>query len=214
MTTALAKPVTRAVTIGDVRYKVVMTTHGVRLTEFKKRRGIEVSWSSLISLIESEGREGDTASTTPGTGVPQAITQDVARELRTAVAALERADNAFRAAGILPPELLAEVASDPFHARPKPEPDWFIEPLLTLKELSSILRLPAASIRSLDIASVRIAGEVRYRQSAVRAYLAEHENKAPSKRSIVDSILSRESSAAPRIHPQARRFKSYYDRDR
>jgi hypothetical protein len=110
MTTALTKPVARTVAIGDVRYKAVMTTHGIRLTEHGKRRGIEVSWSSLIALIDREGREVDTTSTTPGTGVPEAITKDVAREIRSAVAALARADDAFRAAGVLPPEVLADVA--------------------------------------------------------------------------------------------------------
>lgn len=71
--------------------------------------------------------------------------------------------------------MLAEVASDPFHSRPKQEPDWFIEPLLTEKELSSILRLPLASVRALGLKSVRVAGEERYRQSVVRAYLIEQE---------------------------------------
>ena len=213
MTTALAKPVTRAVTIGNVRYKVVMTPQGVRLTEHGKRRGIEVSWSSLISLIEADGREMDTSQTTAGTGVPQAITQDVAREIRAAAAALTRADDAFRSAGILPPEVLTDVASDPFHRRPKQEPDWFIEPLLTAKELSSILRLPLASVRSLGIKSVRISGEVRYRQSLVRAYLIEHESN-DDQPSIAESILSCASTASEhRTHPQARRFKSYYNRD-
>jgi hypothetical protein len=213
MTTALTKPVTRTVAVGDTRYKVVMTTHGVRLTEHAKRRGIEVSWSSLIALIETQGREVDTANTTPDTGVPQAITKDVAREIRAATAALARADDAFRNAGVLPPEILADVASDPFHERANQEPDWFIEPLLTPKELSSILRLPLPSIRSLPIKSVRIAGEERYRQSVVRAYLIEQESQK-DRRSIVDSIISPTSVAAqPRTHPQARRFKSFYNRD-
>jgi hypothetical protein len=213
MTTALTKPVTRMVAIGDVRYKAVMTTHGVRLTQHGKRRGIEVSWSSLISLIEREGHEVDTTAETPGTGVPEAITKDVAREIRAAVAALERADDAFRAAGVLPPEVLADIASDPFHGKPEQEPDWFIEPLLTPKELSSILRLPPASVRSLGITSVRIAGEVRYRQSVVRAYLIEQE-KADT-RSITGTVGFPASSVSkPREHPYARRFKSFYNRDR
>jgi hypothetical protein len=171
MTTALTKPVARTVSIGSTRYKAVMTAHGVRLTEHGKRRGIEVSWSSLIALIETEGREVDNLHSADSTGVPEAITKDVAREIRSATAALARADDAFRNAGILPPELLADFTSDPFHERVNQESDWFIEPLLTPKELSSILRLPMPSILGLPINSVRIAGEVRYRQSVVRAYL-------------------------------------------
>jgi len=213
MTTILDKPLTRAVTIGGTRYKVVMTPHGVRLTEHGKRRGIEVSWSSLIALIESEGREVDTVQSTAGTGVPEAITKDVARELRLAAAALARADDAFRNAGILPPEVLANFASDPFHGRVNQEPDWFIEPLLTPKELSSILRLPMPSIRSLPIKSVRIAGETRYRQSIVRAYLIEQEHEG-NRIAVSASIASSVSPASDRrTHPHARRFKSFYNRD-
>lgn len=212
MTTTLTKPVARAITIGDVQYKVVMTPHGVRLTEHGKRRGIEVSWSSLIALIETEGREVDTGERTTGTGVPEAITKDVAREIRSAAAALARADAAFRNAGILPPEVLADIASDPFHGRANQEPDWFIEPLLTPKELSSILRLPMASIRSLPIKSVCIAGETRYRQSVVRAYLIEQEREG-NRVSIAQSVLPSRSATDRRTHPQARRFKSFYNRD-
>jgi hypothetical protein len=213
MTTTLTKPITRAVAIGDARYKVVMTPNGVRLTEHGKRRGIEVSWSSLIALIESDGREVDTVQSTAGTGVPEAITRDVARELRSAAAALARADDAFRNAGILPPEVLADFASDPFHGRANQEPDWFIEPLLTPKELSSILRLPMPSIRNLPIKSVRIAGETRYRQSVVRAYLIEQEREG-GRVSTATSVLSSVSATSDRrTHPQARRFKSFYNRD-
>lgn len=214
MTTALTKSITRLVTIGDTSYKVTMTSQGVRLTEHRKRRGVEVTWSSLISLIESQGREMDTTTPTTVTGVPEAITKDVAREIGAAVAALTRASDAFRNAGILPPELLADVASDPFNERPKQEPDWFIEPLLTAKELASILRLPLPSVRALPIKSVRIAGEERYRQSVVRGYLVEQE-KEKDRRSIVDSIRSSPSvTERNRTHPQARRFKSHYNRDR
>jgi hypothetical protein len=213
MTTPLTKSVTRAVAIGGTRYKVVMMPHGVRLTEHGKRRGVEVSWSSLIALIETEGREADTLQTTAGTGVPEAITRDVARELRSAAAALARADDAFRNAGILPPEVLTDFASDPFHGRANQEPDWFIEPLLTPKELSSILRLPMPSVRSLPIKSVRIAGEIRYRQSVVRAFLIEQERDG-DRPSIAAAILSRSSSAPDhRARPQTRRFKSFYNRE-
>jgi hypothetical protein len=213
MTTALTKPVARTITIGNTRYKAVMTSHGVRLTEHGKRRGIEVSWSSLIALIETEGREVDTVHNTGGTDVPEAITKDVAREIRSAAAALTRADDAFRNAGILPPEVLADVASDPFHGRVNQEPDWFIEPLLTPQELSSILRLPMPSIRSLPIKSVRIAGEVRYRQSVVRAYLIEQEAQG-NRASIETSVLSSmPRTPERRTYPQARRFKSFYNRD-
>jgi len=125
-----------------------------------------------------------------------------------------RADHAFRPAGVLPPEVLADVAEDPFHSKPAQEPDWFIESLLTSRELSSILRLPAASVRALGIKSVQIAGETRYRQSVVRAYLIEQES-AETRRSIVSSVgMASSAVSEQRTHPQARRFKSFYNRER
>jgi hypothetical protein len=213
MTTELAKPVARTVRIGDTLYKVVMTANGVRLTEHRKRSGNDVSWSSLIALIESQGREAETVKRAAGTGLPQAISRDVAREIRSAASALARADEVFRQAGILPPAVLAEAAPDPIHGPANQEPDWFIEPLLTPNELSSILRLPLPSIRSLPIKSVRIAGEVRYRQSVVRAYLIEQESREG--RVAVPPPVRTPASASPehRTHPLARRFKSYYNRD-
>ena len=213
MTTALTKSVARVITIGDVRYKVLMTADGFHLKEQRKRRGIEVSWSSLISLIETQGSSLPQTPTVGDTGVPKAIGVTVASELREAMAALGRADEAFRSAGVLPPEVLAEVASDPFHKRPDQEPDWFIEPMLTPKELASILRLPQASLRSLHIKSVRIAGEERYRQSVVRAYLVEQEAQH-TRPPIVDAFPANTLAAErSRTHPQARRFKSYYNRE-
>jgi hypothetical protein len=214
MTTALTKPIVRTVLLGDTRYKIVMTAQGVRINQHAKRRGIEVSWSSLVDLIDSKGGEVGNTKTTADTGVPQAITKDVAREIRSAITALARADDAFRVAGILPPEILNDVASDPFHPRSNQEPDWFIEPLLTAKELSSILRMPLAIVRGLGIKTVRIAGEERFRQSAVRAYLIEQETK-DDRRSLTGPIQpATPLTSDHRTHPQARRFKSFYNRDR
>lgn len=210
MTTPLTKAVARLVTIGDTRYKIVMTANGVRLTEHGKRRGIEVTWSSLIALIETQGREVDSTSTTPETGVPKAITKDVAREIRMAVAALMRADEAFKNAGVLPPEILTDVASDPFHGRAHQEPDWFIEPLLTTNELASILRLPLASVRALPIKTVRITGEERYRQSIVRAYLIDQEAEKDRSSSLAPMIGT--GTQSPQEHPYRRRLKSHYNR--
>jgi hypothetical protein len=214
MTTPLTKPITRTVLLGDTRYKLVITTQGIRISQHAKRRGMEVSWSSLIALIDSMGGDVDTTKTTTDTGVPQAITKDVAREIRSAMAALGRADDAFRVAGFLLPEVLEDIASDPFHPRSNQEPDWFIEPLLTAKELSSILRMPVPVVRGLGIKTVRIAGEERFRQSAVRAYLIEQERK-DDRRSLTGPVQPDSPSTADhRTHPQARRFKSFYNRDR
>src|ERR1043165_1108523 len=105
MTTILAKSLARLVAVGDVNYKVVMTTTGLRISAQRKRQGVEVPWSSLVSLIETYGRAGTEPRAASPAGVPRAVTHDVAREVRSAAAALDRAEEAFKSAGVLPPEV-------------------------------------------------------------------------------------------------------------
>lgn len=81
----------------------------------------------------------------------------------------------IQSAGGLPAILVNEVEPDHVHAKAEHREDWFVEPLLTPSELASILRVPLASIRSLDIPSLMVHGETRYRQSAVREFFRQSE---------------------------------------
>ena len=76
----------------------------------------------------------------------------------------------------LPPSLRAGMERDPDYELPDQRNDWFVEPLLTPFEVASILRLSPVSVRRLPIPSISLAGELRYRQSELRRYLAQQES--------------------------------------
>ena len=50
-----------------------------------------------------------------------------------------------------------------------------MEPLLTLTEVASILRVTPRSVQQLGLRVIRIAGEERFQQSVIREYLRQHE---------------------------------------
>ena len=49
MTTPLDKPLKREVDIGGAKYTLTLTPEGLKLTPKGARKGIEVSWQSLVS---------------------------------------------------------------------------------------------------------------------------------------------------------------------
>ncbi|HZR67601.1 MAG TPA: hypothetical protein VFB01_00965 [Burkholderiales bacterium] len=49
MTTPLDKPLKREVDIGGAKYTLTLTPAGLKLTPKGARKGIEVSWQSLVS---------------------------------------------------------------------------------------------------------------------------------------------------------------------
>jgi hypothetical protein len=75
----------------------------------------------------------------------------------------------------LPALLVRDAEPDGVHARTEHPADWFVEPLLTPAEVAAILRIPVASVKSLDIPTLQIHGETRYRQSAVREFFRRSE---------------------------------------
>jgi hypothetical protein len=176
MATALIKPVTREIILGDETYKVVITTESVKVTRKGRRRGAELKWDAVLALgNESEPAEPPKPART--SDVPTAIAADLAKEVRTAADALSRARDVLARVGTLPAALLAEVEPDPIYGRAESQTDWYIEPLLTPPEVASLLRISRAAVSRLGIPSVNIAGERRYRQSELRRYLANHESR-------------------------------------
>lgn len=90
---------------------------------------------------------------------------EVAQDVR----ALARADDVLVQAGALP-ALMAETAADPVQGRPARQDHRFVEPLLTVAEVASILRLSTRAVRRLPSPTLTIASEVRYRQTELRDY--------------------------------------------
>jgi hypothetical protein len=175
MATELRGTLARQVKIGDTSYKVELSATGWRLTEKRKRRSAEISWQTLVAL----GSRDATRPAERDTAVigNSAVSADVAKEIRTATKALERARDVIAAAGGLPAVLVCDIEPDPVHGLMESREDWFVEPLLTLHELASILRVAPATARSVEIPSVIIFGEIRFR-AITRARLPPQERAA------------------------------------
>jgi hypothetical protein len=100
----------------------------------------------------------------------------VGREVRAANEALARARTTLERAGALPAALLADVEPDRVYGRPQHDSDWYVEPLLTIAEVASILRLSRNAVMRLPIRSINLAGERRFRQSELRRYLSAQQS--------------------------------------
>jgi len=89
MATELRGTLAREVKIGDTSYKVELSATGLRLTEKRKRRSAEISCQTLVAL----GNRDATRPAERDTAVVgnSAVSADVAKEIRTATKALERA---------------------------------------------------------------------------------------------------------------------------
>ena len=154
-------------------YKVTLETDRLRLIPKGRRKGgIELTWEELLTVADSEAT-GPVISEAPA--VPRVVLAEVAEDVRTAASALTRADGALAQAAGLPASLRAEIAADPVHGRVPEREDWFVEPLLTVTEVASILRVSTRAVRRLSIKAVSISGEVRYRQSEIRRFLRQQE---------------------------------------
>ena len=107
-----------------------------------------------------------------------AVSTDVAKEIRTAARALERARDVIASAGGLPAISVRDIEPDAVHGTIEQREDWFVEPLLTLNELAAILHVAPATAQSLGIPSVSAGGETRFRHSQIRDYVRNHERQA------------------------------------
>lgn len=173
MATELKGSLARQITVGETSYKVVLTLTGIRIVEKRKRRGVETSWTTLLALSSRQREIPATRDATqPGNA---SVNADVAREIKNASKALDRARDVIQSAGGLPALLVRDAEPDGAHDKAEHREDWFVEPLLTPSELASILRVPLASVRTLDIPSLLVHGETRFRQSAVREFFRKSE---------------------------------------
>jgi hypothetical protein len=173
MTTVLDRSLTREVLLEGQPFKIVLSPSGLRISEKGRRKGTEVTWDTILALGETPTPPRQPASS--GTDLPVAIAMDVAKDVRTATQALGRAATSLLNVAQIPPALLAEIEADHVHGRMEHRTDWYVEPLLTPDELASLLRISRSTASHLPIPSITIAGERRFRQSAVRRYLTDHE---------------------------------------
>lgn len=173
MATELKGRLARQITVGDTSYKVELTPTGMRITEKRKRAADEISWAMLLALSARK----DKASVRRDVSEPgnASVNADVAREIKVAAKALEKAKEIIQTAGGLPAVLVTGTERDDVHGREEHREDWFVEPLLTPAEVAAILRVSTASLRTLDIPSLVVHGETRFRQSAIRDFFRRSE---------------------------------------
>ncbi|HET7552353.1 MAG TPA: helix-turn-helix domain-containing protein [Gemmatimonadaceae bacterium] len=178
MTTPLVRPLTREILVSGTAYRVMMTADRLTLTPKGRRKGaVEVTWDEILSWREQGGRSPEIPATASGAVPPKSVLSEVARDLVSAAAAIARADETLTQAGALPPELRAELSTDPYYGRPEIRDDWFIEPLLTEREVASVLRVSTRAVRRLPLRYILIGGETRFRQSEIRSFLQRQESK-------------------------------------
>ena len=181
MTTPLLRPLSREILLSGTAYRVTIAADRLTLTPKGRRKGaVEMKWDELLGWPERDASAPSAAIAAPSGAPPRSILGELAREIRTAAASLTRAEKTVAQAAVLPPELKAELAGDPRYGLPEQRADWFIEPLLTDREVASILRLSTRAVRRLPIRSITLAGETRYRQSEIRAYLQKQESSTRS----------------------------------
>jgi hypothetical protein len=175
VTTPLVRPLSREILVAGTAYKVTLYADHIALMRKGHRQGVEVTWEDMLGNGRSDSSP---ARATASTDLPRAIAGEVAREVGAAAEALTRARAVLEQVDALPAALLAELRSDPARGRTEHRDDWFVEPLLTIAEVASILRVSTRAVRRLSIPSLRIGGEDRYRQSQIRDYLRKQEARS------------------------------------
>lgn|GEM_PF-2764291 len=178
MTTPLVNALSREILIGGTAYIVTLAADRLSVRRKGSRKSLEIAWDDLLTF--EQRADAATAplpavDTSRGSAPPKAILNEIAQGLRTAAAALAYADDILTQSGALPAALMAQAASDPTYGRATQQDHWFVEPLLTVVEVASILRISPRVVRRLGLRSISIGGEERYQQSVIREYLREHE---------------------------------------
>jgi hypothetical protein len=186
VTTPLVKPLTREILVSGTAYKVTITAEHLKLVRKGGRRGIEITWDDLLAFEQrADAAIAPVAASATGerSRTPaRSILNEVAQDLRAASTALARADDVLTQAGALPPALMAQAAADPVYGRAAPLEHWFVEPLLTVVEVASILRVSTRAVRRLGLRTIRVGSEERYQQSIIREYMRAQEMRTDGRR--------------------------------
>jgi hypothetical protein len=177
VTTPLVKPLAREILVGQTAYRVTLMTDRIAITQKGHRMGFEMTWDEL--LVSRKSQESAAPTVSHAASLPRSIATEIARDVQLAIESLGRAGATLTQAGALPPALLAQMNSDPTYGRAEQRDDWFVEPLLTIAEVASVLRLSTRAVRRLQLRSITVGGEVRYRQSELREYLRKQESVNP-----------------------------------
>ena len=180
MATPLVQPLTREIQIGETTYHVTMHPDRVAIRQKGRRSSVEMAWTEL--LVSDQRMQALVAPSAPPEGKAKAVSHgilnEVAQQLRAATEFLSKADDTLAQASALPAALMAQASADPRHGQVDQENHWFVEPLLTLTEVASILRVTPRTVQRLGLRTIRISGEDRFQQSVIREYLRQLEVSA------------------------------------
>jgi hypothetical protein len=117
MTTLLSNPLSREVLLEGEPFKVTISPSGVRITRKGHRKSAEIAWDNILALSNTESRTMSSRERTESTDVPEAIAADVAREIKKAKDALQKAADVVVRAGSLPATVLSGLEPDPVYGR-------------------------------------------------------------------------------------------------
>jgi hypothetical protein len=184
MATPLQKSITRELQYDATTYKVVVSPDGVRVTRKGTRRGVELSWDDILafdggskvaesqSAVSSEGRM-------PKLGMQEVVAADVILLLRCATETLSDASSLIDSASELPGLLAAH--REPPQPREEERSDWYIEPLLTIRQVSKLLGVSTRRVRNLPLKAIDLDGETRYHPADLRRFLTSRLVTTPGK---------------------------------
>jgi hypothetical protein len=180
MATKLTKPVVREVQHAGAPFKVVLSPSGLVVTQKGKRRGVTLTWEQILDA--EDDRDGAPAPPAPRNGQAREdpITQklgmsgpiaaDVLLLMRQANESLSQATQLIDHASELP-SLIAN-RREPRAPTERERSDWFIEPLLTVKEVAGVLGVSTQRVRGLPLKALNLDGQIRYHPAELRRYLA------------------------------------------
>jgi hypothetical protein len=174
MATRLTKEIVRMVDHDGTTYKVILSGDGVRITRKGGRLPTTWTWDDLL-----HGRDVDVEGaapailreqTAPKLGMQDTVAADVLLLMRKANDTLSEATRLIDAASSLP-SLIASHRQPP-EPREEERSDWYIEPLLSVQQVSRILGVTTRKVRNLAIPKILIEGEARFHPADIRRFVA------------------------------------------
>jgi len=183
VTTPLKKPIAREFQHAGTCYKVTLSPDGIRVTPKGGRRGVTLSWDDVLGFDEERPVPSSAgAATSPGAagasrlGMQDVVATDVLLLLRRANETLTEASALIDGASELPSILAAH--REPPAPSEKERSDWYIEPLLTVRQVSQLLGVSTRRVRGLPLKAVNLDGQIRYQPAELLRFLAAQKHPA------------------------------------
>jgi hypothetical protein len=174
MATRLTKPIVRMVEHNGITYKVILSSDGLRLTRKGGRRATLLSWEDLCRGEELQSHDPQPVvlqvNSTPRLGMQDVVAADVLLLMRKANDTLAEATRLIDTASSLP-SLIASHRQ-PVEPREDERSDWYIEPLLSVQQVSRILGVSTRKVRNLGIPATSVGGEIRFHPAEIRRFVA------------------------------------------